>query len=177
MSIKQNLGFYMAKMRYYIKRRDFEVLNEYYRHCGVKIGKNCLICTPLLYGVDGCLIEIGDDVVVSTNVTFVLHDYSASRVVKDIASLHGKVTIGSNSFIGARSVLMYGVEIGENTIVAAGSVVTKSFKQGNIIIGGNPANIIGTWDDFREKVIKNGHKGGELPEVLLKEKPETFITR
>ena len=177
MSLKGKLGFYVAKVRYLLKNRDFEVLNEYYRRGGAKIGKNCLICTPIRHSVDSCLLEIGDDVVISTNVTFVLHDYSVSRVVKNIASLHGKIIIGNNSFVGASSVLMYGVELGENTIVAAGSVVTKSFTEGNVIIGGNPARIIGTWDSLREKIEKYGHKGGELPAVLLKEKPETFIKR
>ena len=168
MSIKQKIGFLIARVHYLIKNRDFEVLNKYYRRCGAQIGKNCLICTPLLNGVDSCLIEIGDDVVVSSDVTFVLHDYSASRVVKNIANLHGKIIIGNNSFIGTKSVIMYGVEIGENTIVAAGSVVTKSFKEGNVIIGGNPARIIGTWDSIREKLRKTGTKVANFLRNCLK---------
>ena len=40
------------------------------------------------------------------------------------------------------SVILPGVELGNRTIVAAGTVVTKSFKQGNIVLGGVPAKII-----------------------------------
>lgn len=46
---------------------------------------------------------------------------------------------------------MYGVSLANNIIVASGSVVCNSFDQERIIIGGNPARIIGTWDGFLEK--------------------------
>lgn len=46
---------------------------------------------------------------------------------------------------------MYGIILADEIIVASGSVVTKSFNQSRIIIGGNPAKIIGTWDAFAEK--------------------------
>ena len=49
-----------------------------------------------------------------------------------------KIIIGKNSFIGARAMVLPGVEIGENTLIGAGSVVTKSFGE-NIIVVGNPA--------------------------------------
>ena len=40
------------------------------------------------------------------------------------------------------SIILPGVILGDNTVVAAGAVVTKSFPQGYIVIGGNPAKII-----------------------------------
>ncbi|HCZ3018802.1 TPA: type 8 capsular polysaccharide synthesis protein Cap8J, partial [Staphylococcus aureus] len=46
------------------------------------------------------------------------------------------------SWIGMNSVILPGVELGEHTIVGAGSVVTKSFPEGNVVIGGNPAKVI-----------------------------------
>lgn len=49
--------------------------------------------------------------------------------------------IGSNCFIGGRSLIMPGVEIGDGSIVGAGSVVTKSVPPG-CIAAGNPARII-----------------------------------
>jgi acetyltransferase-like isoleucine patch superfamily enzyme len=51
------------------------------------------------------------------------------------------VTIGKNVFIGARSIVLKGVEIGENSIIGAGSVVTKSVPS-NQIWAGNPAKFI-----------------------------------
>lgn len=50
--------------------------------------------------------------------------------------------IGSYCWIGMNSTIMPGVELGDNTIVASGAVVTKSFPQGNCIIGGIPAKLI-----------------------------------
>lgn len=66
--------------------------------------------------------------------------------------MFGKIVVGNNCFIGERATLLYGVELADNIIVAAGSVVTKSFSESNIIIGGNPAKKISTWEQFRKKV-------------------------
>lgn len=143
---------------------------------GIKIGKNCLICTPILPCRDNCLLEIKDRVVISTDVTFVLHDYSVSRVVKGKSNIFGKIVIGNNSFIGTRSVIMYGVELADNTIVAAGSVVTKSFNEGNVIIGGTPAKVIGTWDSFREKIEIYGNNAVNIKEFAT-DYPELLVRR
>ena len=63
------------------------------------------------------------------------HDVSKHLKPKD-------VIIGENCWIGMNVVIMPGVSIGDNTVVAAGAVVTKSFSEGHLIIGGNPAKII-----------------------------------
>lgn len=52
------------------------------------------------------------------------------------------ITIGEGCWIGMNAVILPGVELGNNTVVAAGAVVTKSFENQNIIIGGVPAKII-----------------------------------
>jgi acetyltransferase-like isoleucine patch superfamily enzyme len=64
--------------------------------------------------------------------------------------------IGQNCFIGARSIILPGVEIGDNCVVGTGSVVTKNVPA-NCIVAGNPARII------REN-IKVGQYGRFLPE-------------
>ena len=122
------------------------------------------------------MLEIMDDVVISTDVEFVLHDFSASRVVKGTSNMFGKITIGKNSFIGARSVIMYGVELADNTIVAAGSVVTKSFRDGNVVIGGNPAKVIGTWDRLRTKVEIYGNNAVDVKD-FMEQHPDKLIRK
>lgn len=169
-------GYYWAKLKYILKKRDPEVLNQYYRSGGVKIGDNCLICTPICPHRDNCLLEIKDDVVISTNVVFVLHDFSASRVVKGTSNIFGKITIGNNSFVGTNSLIMYGVELGDNTIVAAGSVVTKSFPEGNVVIGGNPAKVITTLDAYKEKVRVYGNNATDIKD-LIDNHPELLVKR
>ena len=52
------------------------------------------------------------------------------------------VKIGERCWIGMNSIILPGVELGKNTVVGAGAVVTKSFKEGNCVIAGNPARVI-----------------------------------
>ena len=52
------------------------------------------------------------------------------------------VVIGEKCWIGMNSIVLPGVTLGNKTIVAAGSVVTKSFPQGHVVIGGAPARIL-----------------------------------
>lgn len=47
--------------------------------------------------------------------------------------------------------ILLGVSLANDIIVAAGSVVTKSFTESRIILAGNPAKKIGTWDSFAER--------------------------
>lgn len=63
---------------------------------------------------------------------------------------------------------MYGVTLADNIIVASGSVVTKSFRENNIIIGGNPAKKIGNWEDFYNKVWDKSLPSSELKENMIK---------
>lgn len=52
-----------------------------------------------------------------------------------------KVKIGSRVWIGINVTICPGVSIGDNSIIAAGSVVTKDVPA-NVIVGGNPARVI-----------------------------------
>jgi acetyltransferase-like isoleucine patch superfamily enzyme len=60
----------------------------------------------------------------------------------DRASLYpGKITIGNNVWIGAGAVILPGVSIGDNAVVAARATVTKDVPA-NTIVGGVPAKAI-----------------------------------
>jgi len=52
------------------------------------------------------------------------------------------IELGDDCWIGAQATILPEVKLGNNTIVAAGAVVTKSFPEGHQIIGGNPARVI-----------------------------------
>lgn len=67
----------------------------------------------------------------------------------------GPIKIGRNVFIGMNTILLGGIELGDNCIVGAGSIVTKSFREPGSIIAGNPAKIIGNAEDL---CMKNGAK-------------------
>ncbi|WP_396146801.1 acyltransferase [Flavobacterium sp.] len=117
---------------------------------GMKVGKNC-------YGLIGCtidyahswLIEIGDDVVFAPQVYLLAHDTSTKRSL-DYTRI-GKIKIGNNCFIGARAFIMPGVTIGDNSIVGAGSIVSKSVPA-DVVVAGNPARIICTVAEYETKL-------------------------
>lgn len=132
-------------------RRKVWSCNRYARYIGVKVGKNSLLSTKY-FGSEPYLIEIGNDVRVTADVKFFCH--GAARVFrkeKPNFDFFGKIKIGNNVYIGNNALLMPGVTIGDNVIVAAGSVVTKSVPNDSIV-GGNPAKVIGNVKEFGERM-------------------------
>ena len=125
----------------------------YARGLGVKIGKGCWISTRD-FTSEGYLIEIGDYVRIAPKTAFFTHGgvWSLRKLHNDKDLDHfGKIKIGNYSSIGARSMIMPGVVIGDNCIVGAGSVVTKSVPDG-CMVAGNPAKFIGYTEDFYKRM-------------------------
>lgn len=101
------------------------------------------------------LVNIHNNVAVAANVTFITHDvmewiFNYHQGEKVFEQYIGSIEIFDNCFIGANSTIMCNVKICPNAIVAAGSVVTKDAPAG-CIVGGNPALVIGRYDDLIEK--------------------------
>ncbi len=85
-------------------------------------------------------IIIGRGTYIAPNVGIITANHDPENL--DI-HLEGKsVELGQRCWIGMNAVLLPGVVLGDNTIVGAGSVVTKSFPDGNVIVAGNPARFI-----------------------------------
>jgi acetyltransferase-like isoleucine patch superfamily enzyme len=78
-------------------------------------------------------IHIDDESLVASGAIIFTHDLCRW--------IHTDTKIGKKCFIGARSIIMPGVSIGDEVIVGAGSVVTKDVKS-NCIVAGNPAKVI-----------------------------------
>ena len=97
------------------------------------------------------LVTIGDDVTIAGGTHLLTHDNSVIKCELDATDYFGRITIGDSCFIGMNSILLPGVELGDHTIVGAGSVVTNSFPEGNVVIAGNPAKTICTVEEFRTK--------------------------
>ena len=96
---------------------------------------------------------------VATEVYFCDHDVMAHMLnnMEDVVTKYGKfslikrlIEVFDNVFIGAHSIIMGGVKIGPNAIIAAGAVVTKDVPEGTIV-GGNPARVIGSFDEYINK--------------------------
>lgn len=124
---------------------------NYYESKGVKIGQNMRAFSPLI-SAEPYLLSFGDNVTISTNVTFLTHDNSVIKLFNNATDTFGEIIIGDNCFVGSGVIIMPGVEIGDNIIVGAGSVVTKSFTDGNVVIAGNPAKVVSTTKDYAQKV-------------------------
>lgn len=119
----------------------------YARHLGVKIGNNCLISTRN-WSSEPYLIEIGDNVQVTSNVYFHTHGGgNVARRQNPDFDVFGKIVVEDWAYIGACSHIMPGVTIGQGALVAAGSVVTKSVAP-NTVVGGNPARYISTVEEY-----------------------------
>lgn len=101
--------------------------------------------------VEPYFVTIGDDVTIAGDTKLLTHDNSVIKCDLDATDYYGRISIGDSCFIGMHSILLPGVQLGDHTIVGAGSVVTKSFPNGNVVIAGNPAKPICTLEEFREK--------------------------
>ena len=141
---------------------------------GMKIGEGTHIFSNIAPS-EPYLVSIGRNCTISTEVLFLTHDASVGLYRGDRNSksdVCGAITIGDNCFIGNRAIILYGVHIPDNTIIAAGSVVTKSLDEPGYIIGGNPAREIGRVDDFIEKNEKyflslHGKSFAEKKKIVL----------
>jgi len=85
-------------------------------------------------------ISIGEGSYIAPNVGIITSNHDINDLDKHCEGKN--VIIGKKCWIGMNSVILPGVILGDNTIVGAGSVVTKSFLEGKVIIAGNPAKII-----------------------------------
>ncbi|MES2238958.1 MAG: sugar O-acetyltransferase [Bacteroidota bacterium] len=106
-----------------------------------KIGKNVFInfdCTFLDLG--GITIE--DNVMIAPKVSLLSEGHPISPDNRH-SLMGGHIHIKKNVWIGAGATILQGVTIGENSIVAAGAVVSKNVPD-NTIVGGIPAKIIKT---------------------------------
>ena len=127
------------------------------RSWGVNIGSDCRIfdCD---FGSEPYLISIGNHCEITAGVTFITHD-GATWVFRGKENYNGTkfgaIKIHDNCFIGMNSTILPCVEIGPNSIIGAGSVVTKKVLP-NSVYAGNPARLICSIDDyFKSCMSKN----------------------
>lgn len=134
-----------------IKRRIKEI---YLRKKGIKLGKNIEIGKNVNFGSEPYLIELKDNVRVSSNVNFITHDgglwtLRKMKLLED-ADYFGKIIVEENVNIGMNVAIMPGVKIGKNSVIGFGAVVTKDVDEGTVVAG-VPAKKIETIEEYYEK--------------------------
>lgn len=94
------------------------------------------------------LISIGERSGFGERCSILAHDAQMNEFTG--ASRAGRVVIHPSSHIGGGSIILPGVEIGPRTIVAAGSVVSRSLPA-DTVCGGNPARVLCSLDEYLER--------------------------
>jgi hypothetical protein len=106
----------------------------------IRVGRNVFVnqnCT--FYDLGG--LDIGDDVMIGPNVSILTSGHPIAPSRRRTAVTASPVVIERNVWIAAGATIIGGVTVGENSVVAAGSVVTRDVPP-NTLVGGNPARVI-----------------------------------
>lgn len=154
---------------------------EYARHIGVRIGNGCFIATRN-WSSEPYLISIGNNVQITDHVFF--HTHGGAHVARrryPQFDCFGKITINDWVYIGSGSHIMPGVSIGEGSLIAASSVVTKSVPA-NEVWGGNPARRICSVDEYIIRNLKYNVDSKDMTssdkrKILLQKSDDAFIKK
>ena len=139
------------------------------RHLGVTIGKGCLIATRN-WSSEPYLITIGNYAQITEDVWF--HTHGGGNVIRRQVpdfDCFGKIEVQDWVYIGSGSHILPGVTIGEGSLIAAGSIVTKSVPP-YTVVGGNPAKVLCSVDEFKERNLRFNVKTFGLTSEQKKQK-------
>lgn len=107
----------------------------------IEVGKNFYAnynCTI----IDVATVKIGDNCMLAPNVAIYTAGHPVHPAARNTLYEYGiGITIGDNVWIGGNTVILPGVHIGSNTVIGAGSVVTKDIPDW-VVAGGNPCKVI-----------------------------------
>lgn len=138
-------------------KEGMKILNSLFK----ELGKDCYILPPfhaswgenihignrVYINYNGVMIDdadiyIGDDVMIGPNVVLATASHPISpELRKKTAEINKPIFIENGCWIGAGAIILQGVRIGENSIIGAGSIVTKDIPA-NVVAVGNPCKII-----------------------------------
>ena len=132
---------------------SFRVFPPFYTDFGknITVGKNVFINACCHFQDQGG-ITLGDNCLVGHNVVFATLNHGFAPEERQ-SMLPAPIVVGCNVWIGSNSTILQGVTIGDNSIIAAGSVVTKDVPA-NAIVAGVPARFIRSISPEEEKQQK-----------------------
>lgn len=147
----------------------------------IEVGRNLFInynCTIL----DVAKVNIGDNVLIAPNVSIYTAGHPLHADTRKTGYEYGiPVTIGDNVWIGGNSIIMPGVTVGCNSVIGAGSVVTKDVPDWTVVAG-NPARVIRKiTDEDRQYYFKDKKFDDEamahIEEILSKDELPNLVNQ
>ncbi len=143
----------------------------------IEVGKNFYAnynCTIL----DVAKVRIGDNCLLAPNVAIYTAGHPVHPLSRNSLYEYGvDVSIGDNVWIGGNTVILPGVHIGSNTVIGAGSVVSKDIPDW-VIAGGNPCRVIREiTEEDKEYYFKGKKFDSEAWEVIRRMEKEEFFVR
>lgn len=124
---------------------------------GVEHGDEIYLTGDVDFGSEPFLVRLGSQITIADGVRFVTHDGAARLLRHESPNLHiyAPISVGDRVFIGVQAILMPGVNIGSDSIVAAGAVVTRDVPPG-VVVGGVPAQVIKSVAEYRAGALVKG---------------------
>ena len=121
---------------------SFTLIPPFYATGGenLRVGRNVFInqiCT--IYDLGG--VEIGDDVLIGPNVSIITSGHPIETSQRRDVVVAKPIVIQRNAWIAVGAIILGGVTVGENAVVAAGAVVTRDVPP-HTVVGGNPARVM-----------------------------------
>jgi len=140
----------MKKIYYFLERKRKQAFINRLEKNGLMLGENVEIIASFFFDPSHCfLISIGDNTTICPNVRLIAHDASTKKLLG--YTKIGKIDIGENCFIGDSVTILPNVSIGANSIVGAGSVVTKDIPLSSVAAG-NPAKVVCSTIEYKSKI-------------------------
>jgi len=139
-------------------RYNEKTIAAYYRKKGALIGEDCVIQSKF-YGIQYYLLNIGNHVFIANEVILHTHDGATWIVKNEYPSIlkFGKIIIEDNCLIGARAQILPNVRVGSNSIIGAGSVIIADIPANSVVMG-VPGRVIGSSQKYKEKCIEIWNK-------------------
>lgn len=153
-SIRYNIIDKLLKRLNLLPEREYI---SFLKHYGILIGEDTFISPDSVVDYTRpSLVTIGCNCYLNSGFKLLTHDFVSGvmrHIYGEFLNSSGRIKIGNNVGTGYNVTILKGVTVGDNVFIAANSLVTRDIPS-NCIVGGQPAKILCSLDDYRQKRLK-----------------------